>query len=111
MRLPFEELRIPDYGDSVLIEGVAHLEECDESFEVTAIELSNGRWLRPVREGQSRDAHLFRAIASVIYDQTSPEGAQAAELWAEETADRRRGDPDRAYDERRDHLAMGWCAA
>lgn len=51
---------------------------------------------------------LFKAIADIIHNDRHPLGHAAQEEFSEVVEESRQPDPDRAYDERRDHQAMGW---
>lgn len=99
----FDELQISNFGVGMLLYGTAYLQSTgDGEFFVQSVQLDGGAWLTPSREGSTLEAKLYREIAAVLYDDSTPYGAKAAEDWALEMAELRLGDPDRAYDERRD---------
>lgn len=103
IELPFDELQIPDFGVGMLLYGTAYLQSTgDGEFWVQSIKLDGGVWLNAVREGQTLEAKIYRAIAAVLYDDATPYGKKAAEDWAVAWSDYRLPDPDRAHDERRD---------
>lgn len=99
----FDELQIPAFGNGMLLYGTAYLQDVgDGEFHVQSIQLDGGAWLTPVREGGTLEAKLYREIAAVLYDESTPYGGKAAEDWAIEMADLRLPDPDRAYEAHRD---------
>lgn len=111
IELGFDELQLPDFGIGMLLYGTAYLQSTgDGEFWVQSIKLDNGAWLHPARESGTMSARLYREISAVLYDETTPYGAMAAEVWGEAWSDCRLPDPDRAYDERRDQQAMGFMA-
>ncbi|MFT2211475.1 hypothetical protein ACLJYM_06270 [Rhizobium giardinii] len=103
LQFTFDELQIPSFGIGMLLYGTAYLQSTgDGEFFVQSIQLDGGAWLTPTREGSTLEAKLYREIAAVLYDETTPYGGKAAEDWAIEMADLRGPDPDRAYEEHRD---------
>lgn len=101
----FDELQIPAFGNGALFYGSAYLQDVgDGEFHVQSIQLDGGAWLTPVREGGTLEAKLYREIAAVLYDESTPYGQKAAEDWAIEMADLRLPDPDRLYEMRRDRF-------
>lgn len=102
----FEEMRL--CGDGLMAWGTATLvHDGDGEFYVSDIMIGGKRF---TRNGYGSDQFfsttnkdLFLTIAKQI------EGsAHAQETFAEALREERAGDPDRAYDERRDRQAMGW---
>jgi hypothetical protein len=51
---------------------------------------------------------LFEAIKKILESDRTAHGRHAQECFDEEVDARSEPDPDRAYEERRDHQAMGW---
>jgi len=103
LKFGFDELQTQAFGIGALFYGTAYLQSAgDGDFWVNSIELDNGTWLHSVREGQTLNALMYREIAAVLYDESTPYGAKAAEAWREAWNEYRQPDPDRAYDERRD---------
>ena len=102
----FEE--IPLVGDGLMAWGTATLVHDGEGeFYVSEIEI-NGKTLDRSGTGymgfpSAFNKALFSAIASQIEN-----SADAQYEFSEKLRDYLAGDPDRAYDERRDHQAMGW---
>lgn len=102
----FDELQIPNFGVGMLLYGKAYLQSTgDGEFWVQSVQLDGGAWLHPVRESGTLAGKLYKEIAAVLYDDSTPYGEKAAETFAVAWADYRRGDPDRRYDDRRDALA------
>jgi len=80
----FDELQITDFDAGMLLYGTAYLQSAgDGDFIVQSIELDGGLWLHNVREGQTLQALIYRAIAATLYDESTPYGAKAAEAWGE----------------------------
>lgn len=114
--LEFEELKIPVCGKNssgLMLYGTATLSGDEDGFSVVFIELGNGTHLRPRGNGGGGfpapfEDELFKRIAAVIENPKTAIGKMAEREWADVVEDAKIGDPDRAYDERRDHAAMGW---
>ena len=103
LEFTFDELQLPGFGIGMLLYGTAYLQSTgDGEFFVQSVQLDGGSWLTPVREGGTLEAKLYREIAAVLYDDSTPYGAKAAEDWAMEMADLRGPDPDAAYERMRD---------
>lgn len=102
----FEE--IPLVGDGLMAWGKATLVHDGEGeFYVSQIEI-NGKLIDRSGSGamgfpSAFNKALFQAIASQIEN-----SADAQDEFGRELRDYLAGDPDRSYDERRDHQAMGW---
>jgi hypothetical protein len=112
--IEFEEISPVENGhlvDGIMLCGRATLTSADpterHSFRVTRIELGSAR--RPYRlspHGAYRGLH--EAICAEIYNDRSATGRAAQDAFAEAADAECEPDLDRAYDERRDHQAMGW---
>ncbi|NHT75893.1 hypothetical protein G8E10_09395 [Rhizobiaceae bacterium CRRU44] len=92
--------------------GIAELvdDECD-GFYVASITFDDGVRLIPRGNGYLGLPHAVKdGIFAIIADEIQ-KSEHAAEHFHTALNESRLPDPDRAYDERRDHLAMGWCAA
>lgn len=102
----FEEMQL--CGDGIMAWGTATLiHDCDGEFYVEEI-LLDGKRLD--RHGSGHfgfpsvvNKAIFHSIAIQIEEST-----HAQETFSEALRESRDGNPDRAYDERRDHQAMGW---
>jgi hypothetical protein len=111
--LEFEELKIPVCGKNssgLMLYGTATLSGDEDGFSVVFIELGNGTYLRPRGNGAlgfpaAFEDELFKRIAAVIENPKTDIGNYAAGEWADVVEDAKAGDPDRAYDERRDREA------
>ena len=114
----FEELNIVVCGkmaDGIMIYGTATLEGDEDGFSVDTVKIEHGPLLRRRGNGHlgfpaAFEDELFNRIASVIENPKTAIGAHAEREWNSLIEERREGDPDRRYDERRDHEAMGWVA-
>ena len=115
--LEFEELKIPVCGKNssgLMLYGTATLSGDEDGFSVVFIELGDGTHLRPRGNGGGGfpapfEDELFKRIATVIENPNTVIGAWASREWAEVVEDANSGDPDRAYDERRDEEATTYA--
>ena len=102
----FEEMQL--CGDGLMAWGTATLvHDSDGEFYVSAIMIGGKKF---TRNGYGSDNFfsatnkgIFMTIAKMI-----EESSDAQLTFAKALDEERAGDPDRAYDERRDHQAMGW---
>ena len=103
----FEEVRL--FGAGVMAWGTATLtDNGDGQFYVSRIVLDADKGETPVilrRPGTQRTPSYNEQTFCLIADQIE-NSPRAEEFWAEERKESRKPDPDRAYDERRDHQAM-----
>jgi len=111
--LDFEELNINVCGKSapgMMLYGTATLTGDEDGFSVVAVRLDGGAWLRARGNGAGGfpaafEDELFKRIAAVIENPKTAIGKYAEGEWADVVEAAKAGDPDRAYDERRDHAA------
>lgn len=87
-----DELMIPDFGDGIMLYGVAELIECDDWFRVKEIKIGRVWLRRPNQDGGGNlQQRLFKAIADVL-----ERDEDVAKEWAKSTDELRydRSEPD-----------------
>lgn len=115
----FEELcpQIDGYHvNGMMLFGTAELVSSDpisepHEFYVRKVVLAGGLTLQSKLTPNGHVSHrewLFEAIKKILESDRTAHGIAAQECFDEEVDARSEPDPDRAYEERRDHQAMGW---
>ncbi|MDK4703870.1 hypothetical protein PH562_16585 [Rhizobium sp. CNPSo 4062] len=91
LEFSFDEVKLPGYGEGILLYGTATLEsdcEDDSYFYVASIEIGNRVLTRPSRINSAHvvDNFFFNEIANQIESDKTPIGAAAAREWSDAVA-------------------------